>query len=187
MDLFKQKRIFLIIILSWFLGNSYLSNAQNEARGPEIFLSPRITLGYTFGSGLNYGIDAVVGLYKTNDFKFGINFTYNMTNTDQGHHAIKGMGIVAEMKYFSLKLGAGSVSRRWGLKNINKASAPGLTIDVALSIGEANAPWVGVKSFIFDHERWAFYDHPSYLSAYTYFKSPDIMIFEEKSVTGGTQ
>jgi hypothetical protein len=187
MDLFRKNILSLLVLTSFFLGNNFFSKAQEPANGPCVFLSPRITLGYTFGSGLNYGFDAVFGLYKMNDYRFGINLTYNMVNTDQGHHRIKGLAIVAESDYFCLKLGAGSVSRRWGLKNMNKASSPGLLFDVSINIGEANAPWIGAKSFIFDHGKWEFYDHPSYFSAYTYFKSPNIVIFEQKATTGSNQ
>jgi hypothetical protein len=187
MNLFKKKIASRLLLITFFLGNIIFLKAQQAVNGPTVFLSPRITLGYTFGSGLNYGFDAVIGLYKMNEYKFGINLTYNMVNTDQGHHRIKGLAVVAESDYFCLKLGAGSISRRWGFKNMNKASAPVLLVDVSINIGEANAPWIGAKSFIFDHERWEFYDHPSYFSAYTYFKSPDIVILEQKITSGSNQ
>jgi hypothetical protein len=177
----------LIILTSLLLATGSFCKAQEPAKGSKIYLSPRINLGYTFKSGFNYGFDIMLGLYKVNDFDFGINFSYCMVNTNQGLHKIKGVGIIAEMDYLSVKLEAASVSRRWGLKNINRASAPGILIDVAGNIGEPNSPWVGVKSFIFDHQRWPFYDHPSYMSTYIYFKSPNIMIYEENPQTVSPQ
>jgi hypothetical protein len=183
MNFLKNNIIDLFILPSFALIFSLRAVAQDSPKGPEIFISPRITIGYTFHSGLNYGFDAVIGMYKFNDFKFGIDLTYYMINTDQGHHRIKGIAMVAENDYFCIKLGAGSVSRRWGLKNVNKAGAPGLMFDVSGSIGEDYAPWIGLKGFIFDHNRWQFYDRPIYFSGYTYFKSPKIMLLEKDTET----
>lgn len=183
MILFKRSGIILNSIILLILVNPFFSQSQDEIKGPNIYLSPRITIGYTIGSGLNYGFDLVLGLYKLKDFDFGIDFSYYMANTDQGRHGIKGFGVLAEMDYFSMKLGAGSVSRRWGLKNVNKAKAPGLMIDVSASVDPFKAPWIGFKTFIFNRERWQFYDQPSYISAYTYFKSSNIEIFSKESST----
>jgi hypothetical protein len=187
MNFYKQVKIIYIIIIFTSFWNSFILSAQEKTRGTDIFISPRITLGYTFGSGLNYGFDLVLGLYKIDNYKFGLDFTYYMVNTDQGHHRIKGIGIIGEMDYFSIKLEAGAISRRWGLKNVNKASAPGLMIDVTAGIDAYKAPWIGVKSFIFNRDKWEFYDQPSYISAYTYFKSTDIEIFKSKSLNNATQ
>jgi hypothetical protein len=52
-------------------------------------------------------------------------------------------------------------------------------IDVSASADPFKAPWIGFKSFIFNRERWTFYDQPSYISAYTYFKSSNIEIFSD--------
>jgi hypothetical protein len=154
--------------------------AQEKVKGPNVYLSPRITIGYTFGSGMNYGTDIFVGLYRKNDFNFGLNLSFYMANTSQGIHRMKSLAAAAETDYLSIKLGAGSVSRRWGLKNRNKASAPGLVADVSMGIGEKNAPWMGVKSFMFNRAKWQFYDHPSYFSIYTYFKSPNIELYKKE-------
>jgi hypothetical protein len=182
MVLFKKGAINFFINLFCIFFVPFLLYPQDSGKGPEIFVSPRITLGYTFGSGLNYGFDIVLGLYSVDNFKFGVDFSYYMANTEQGHHSIKGFGIVGEMDYFSVKLGAGSVSRRWGLKNVNKAKAPGLMIDISAGVDPYRAPWIGFKSFIFNRNKWQFYDQPSYISVYTYFKSPDIEVFKEESL-----
>jgi len=149
-----------------------------------VFLSPRITLGYTFGAGLNYGFDIYVGLYRLDNFNFGTGFSYYMVNTDQGHHRIKGFVLMAENEYFSAKIGAGAISRRWGLRNVNKTSAPGILFDVAASMDAYKAPWVGVKTFIYKSSKWAFYDHPAYISAYGYFKSQDIDLYRLETTSG---
>ncbi len=173
---FNFKYIILVIIAFVIICNA---RAQESYKGTNVYLSPRITIGYTISSGFNYGFDFVVGVYQLNDAKFGLDLTYYMVNTDQGHHSIKGLALVAEMNYVNVKLGAGSVARRWGLKNINKAKAPGIMIDVSGGFDPYIAPWIGVKGFIFSRAKWNFYDQPSYISAYTYFKTPEIEIFKE--------
>lgn len=177
--MFLNKRFFYIIFSVIVISNINMPFgwAQAKTKGTDIYLSPRITLGYTFGGGLNYGFDIALGLYRLNDFNFGTNFSYYMVNTDQGHHRIKGFMLMAETKYLSVKLGAGAVSRKWGLRNVNKASAPGIILDISASADAYRAPWVGVKSFIYKRSNWLFYDQPSYISGYTYFKTQEIDIY----------
>jgi len=180
-NLFCRKITFVLI--AYLLVFKVIS--QDSYTGTNIYFSPRITLGYTISAGFNYGFDVVVGLYQHNDVKFGIDFTYYMVNTDQGHHRIKGFALIADMDYLNIKLGAGAVSRRWGLKNINKANAPGIMVDVSAGIDPYRAPWIGAKGFIFNRAKWTFYDQPSYISAYTYFKTPEIDVFKEDTKPSG--
>lgn len=161
------------------------TKAQDSFKGSNIYLSPRITIGYTISSGFNYGFDLVTGLYQHNEMNFGLDFSYYMVNTNQGHHAIKGFAFVAESEYMNAKIGAGMVSRRWGLKNVNKTRAPGIMVDVSAGFGIDQAPWIGAKGFIFKRSVWSFYDQPSYISAYTYFKTPEIVIFKKEPDTPG--
>ena len=161
------------------------SLAQEKTKGPNVFVSPRVTLGYTFGSGLNYGFDLFVGLYQFKEINFGTNFTWYMVNTPDGHHRIKGISLVGDYKYLNVKLGAGAVSRRWGLRNVNKASAPGIMIDVSATGDPYKAPWIGVKSFLFKRDRWLLYDKPSYISVYGYFRSQDIEIYKDEAINTG--
>ncbi len=174
-----RKIVFSTIIL--LLGLQTILIGQESYKGPQIFISPRITLGYTFGSGMNYGLDMVLGLYRINNLKLGLDFSYYFANTNQGIHRLKGFAIIGEMDYLSVKLGAGSVSRRWGMKNVNKARTPGIMIDVSASADPYKAPWIGLKSFIFKRSKWPFYDQPSYISAYTYFKNADIELYKPNS------
>jgi len=172
---------YLLIIYSFIQS----ANAQENYKGTKIYFSPRITIGYTISSGLNYGFDAVCGLYQINSLNCGFDFTFYMVNTDQGHHSIKGIGLMAETNYLNIKLGAGMVSRRWGLKNVNKAKSPGIMIDVSGGFDPYKAPWIGAKGFIINREKWTFYDQPSYISGYTYFKTPEIEVFKKNQNTTG--
>ncbi|MFN8254423.1 MAG: hypothetical protein U0W24_01960 [Bacteroidales bacterium] len=174
------------IALLWiFIGFMVRMVSQDDFKGAKIYFSPRITLGYTISSGFNYGFDIVAGLYQFKKVNFGLDFTYYMVNTDQGRHGIKGFQVVADMEYLNIKLGAGAVSRRWGLKNVNKAKAPGILIDVSAGIDPYKAPWIGVKGFVFNRGRWTFYDQPSYISAYTYFKTEEIEVYKEEQPSQG--
>ena len=185
MKFLKTIRFKYILVFNFLISTLLTMHAQEQTNGTNVFLSPRITLGYTFGTGLNYGFDLYLGIYQLNEMTFGTSFSYYMVNADQGHHRIKGISLVADHKYFNIKLGAGAVSRRWGLRNINKASAQGLMFDVSATTDTYMTPWVGFKSFLFKREKWTFYDKPSYLSVYTYFRSQDIEIYKREPSTDG--
>jgi hypothetical protein len=176
MKFIRNLKAFAITLLFIFTFNPFSINSQENTKGPEIFFSPRITLGYTLGSGFNYGFDLFLGVYRLNEFRLGADFSWYVVNTGQGIHQIKGIGLVGETDYLSMKLGAGSVSRSWGRKNVNKARTPGIMIDVALGLDAYTAPWLGFKTFLFRRENWMFYEQAAYLSAYSYFKSNDIII-----------
>ena len=180
--IFLKSLILLIIALFFSLNNVY---SQEKENGLDVILSPRITIGYTFGAGLNCGFDLGVGVYRVNDIMTGLNLNYYIVVTPQGSHRLKGVSLAAETKYVSGRIGMGVVSRRWGLRNVNKAKTPGIMVDVSASADAYKAPWIGVKTFIFNRSKWLYYDMPTYTSAYAYFKAQDIEVYKQE--TFGTE
>ncbi|MBN1252532.1 MAG: hypothetical protein JXR51_03885 [Bacteroidales bacterium] len=167
-------------ILSYlFVLISSLVFSQENQSTTNIFISPRITIGYTFGSGMNYGVDLALNLYTIDKFNVGFDYSFYIVNTPTGFHRIKNINLMAENDMISVKLGAGMVKRKWGLKKINNAKTAGITIDVSVSVDPMSAPWVGVKSFVFQRSKWPFYDLPSYISVYTYYRTPEIYIYQQ--------
>ncbi len=154
--------------------------AQDLEKGPNVYISPRINLGYTFGAGLNYGFDVVVGAYSTKNFNFGFAYSHYFVNVPKDFHRFKTMSIMIENSMFNAKFGAGILSRKWGLKKINKAKVPGMSMDISVGIDEYRAPWLGVKSFLYNKERWMYFQYPSYISVYTYFKTPEIEVYDQR-------
>jgi len=176
----RKSLILLLVALFFSLNNSY---SQEKENGLDVILSPRITLGYTFGAGLNCGFDLGVGVYRVNDIMAGLNFNYYFVVTDHGSHRLKGVSLAAESKYVSGRIGMGIVSRKWGLRNVNKAKTPGIMIDVSASADAYKAPWVGVKTFIFNRSKWLYYDLPTYTSAYAYFRAQDIEVYKQEPIS----
>lgn len=174
----KGIQYILILVFSLLLTKT---SAQDKPTGLDVFLSPRVTIGYTFGGGMNYGIDLQVGIYQLSSMLIGTNFSYYMVNTPQGRHRIKGLTFSSETKYLNARIGVGRVSRKWGLKNVNNKGIYGFLIDVSSSFDEYKAPWLGVKSFIFNRAKWLYFSEPSYISVYGYWKSQNIEIYQDLS------
>jgi len=173
----QYKKILLLLFLVFC---SYGAPAQEFQNGTNVYLSPRVNIGYTFGAGINYGVDFVVGIYSTKNFNFGIAYSHYFVNVPKDFHRFKTLSIVIENPMINMKFGAGKLSRKWGLKNINKASIPGLAVDVTVGLDQYRAPWFGVKVFLHNRNLWNYFDQPSYISAYTYFKTPEIEVYESK-------
>ena len=167
----------LTFILSLLL-LSYKLIAQEN--GPNVYVSPRINIGYTFGAGINYGFDIVVGAYTIGDFNLGFAYSHYFVNVPKDFHRFKTFSLMVDHEMINARIGAGVVSRKWGLRNVNKAKVPGISVDVSVGFDEYHAPWFGVKSFIYNRNRWMYFDQPSYISAYTYFKTQEIKLYENR-------
>ena len=172
-----MKKLFFISFLFLIICELY---AQEYKKGPNVYVSPRINIGYTFGAGINYGFDVVVGAYSIGNFNFGLAYSHYFVNVPKDFHRFKTISLMIENSLFNIKFGAGMVSRKWGLRNVNTAKVPGMSIDISVGIDEYHAPWFGVKSFMHNKERWMFFNYPSYISAYTYFKTPEIEIYDQR-------
>jgi len=160
--------------------NSFFVLSQENQSSTNVYFSPRITIGYTFGSGMNYGIDFVVNIYSTEKFNFGVDYSFYWVNTATGVHRIKSINLMAENDMLSAKIGVGMVKRVWGLNKINKVKTGGITVDVSATVEPYKTPSVGVKGFIFQRSKWPFYDQPSYISIYTYYRTPEISIYQSE-------
>ena len=171
-----KKLIYIILILLF----SVKVYTQEKGNGPNVYVSPRINIGYTFGAGITYGYDIVVGAYTVGDFNMGLAFSHYFVNVPKDFHRFKTISLMIDHPMINAKIGAGVISRKWGLKSINKAKVPGVSIDISVGVDEYTAPWVGVKSFIYNHNRWMYFNYPSYISVYGYFKSQEIEIYDRR-------
>ncbi len=168
-----MKKIILIILLSLF---SYKSFSQTNYI-PDIFVSPKFTLGYTFGAGLTYGIDFTFGLFKSGNANFGVSYSYYLVNYKESRHIVKSYNIVLETNNFDIKFGAGEVKKKWGYKRRNQNRVGGLNIDVSYSYNKYSLPWIGLKSFILRKGSWEWFPKPYYMSLYSYFKHDELYLF----------
>ena len=170
------------ILLSYlFVLVSYIASSQDNQSKTNVYFSPRITIGYTFGSGMSYGVDFILNIYSIKDYNFGLNYSFYLVNTTTGSHRIKSINLIAENDIISAKIGAGMVKRVWGLKKINKVKTSGVVIDIGAAIEPYTLPSVGVRSFVFKRSEWPFYKQPSYISIYTYYRTPEFYIYQSEN------
>ncbi len=170
----------VLMVLLTISSATLLAQETTDYNRFEVNISPRITLGYTFGAGVNCGVEIGASVYKFNDVTLGVNLNYCMIFIkNSGLHRISGAMLSAETQYIAGKIGIGKVNRSWGRRNVNKAGTYGLMIDAAACVDEYRAPWIGFKTFIFDRSKWPYYPLPTYTSAYTYFKSKNIEIYKQ--------
>ena len=174
--LINLKKIILIILVM-MLSRSFFAQEKN---GPHAFVSPRINIGYTFGAGMTYGFDIFVGGYSLDKLNLGLAYSYYFANTQTGVHRLQTISLTADNPMIHARIGAGMVKRVWGLHNVNKAKTQGIAIDVSAGFDEYHAPWVGLKAFIQNRRKWPFFDLPSYISIYSYFKTPEIEIYDQR-------
>lgn len=170
-------RKLLITILTFVFSTNFYAQEKN---GPNAFVSPRINIGYTFGAGMTYGVDVFVSAYSMDELNFGLTYSYYFANTQTGVHRLQSISLTVDNSMYHIRIGAGTVKRVWGLHNVNKAKVPGISIDASVGFDEYHAPWVGFKSFIHNRRKWPFFDLPSYLSLYSYFKTPEIEIYDQR-------
>ncbi len=179
---YKLYSLAVIILLQLtVIPQSTVTAQQNDDYNRfDVMVSPRITIGYTFGAGVNCGLDLSASVYKFKDIFTGVHISYYLVFVkNSGMHRIRGVMLSAETQYVSGRIGIGKVSRSWGMRNVNKAGVYGLMIDGAASVDEYKAPWIGFKTFIFNRSKWPYYDLPSYTSGYAYFKPQNIKIYKQ--------
>ncbi len=170
-----MKKTLLIFFLFFF------SVALFAQRGTKIYFSPKITLGYTFGAGLNYGTDLSFGLYGTDVLFFGLSFSYYLVNYESEKHRVKSFNLLFETDNIDLKLGAGEVKRKWGYQGRNSASAAGVNLDIAISADKYSLPWLGLRNFFIRKGSWQWYPRSTYVSAYTYFKHQEFYLIDREA------
>ncbi len=149
---------------------------------PNLYISPTVTIGYTFNSGFNYGIDITFGLVKIQNFipetTAGISLQYYFVNYEYSQHGITAFNVIAESEIFRLGIGGANINKKWGFHNRNKNSAFGTSLDFGLSTPNFKTPWLGFKTFV-PREQWEACLNPYYISVYTYFKYEPIYLNNE--------
>lgn len=142
---------------------------------PNIFITPGITIGYTWSAGWNYGINIFTGFFKINSnepqISGGISFSYYFVNFESQQHIFTTFDAGVYSDYFRILVGAGKVKRNWGLNRRNQTKAYGKHVDFTLSVKDYRIPCFAIKSFIPQTNAWEWFSKPYYLSVYTYFRT----------------
>lgn len=170
-----MKRIIVVFFL--LLITSDL-RAQNDSTAfyEDIYISPTISIGYTFGAGINYGIGLYIGAgsFQLNgyDYFYGATFSLDWVNVGYMRHRITTLNAMLETDYIDFTIGPGRVKYVWGHGNRNKSSSLGINYGASFSTLSKHTPWLGLKRFHFFKAEWTSWFDKPYTSTYIYFKQP---------------
>jgi len=174
--------ISLIVILTIFFVKKTYSQSPAREIMTNLYFSPFITVGYTFNTGLTYGLNFTFGLIKIKNNKPEINacisLQYYFVNYQKSQHIIKTIDVVAESKYFRIGMGAGEIKKSWGFNNRNVNRAFGTSYDFGITAYSTQVPWIGVKEFLPKKGTWEVCKNKNYISTYTYFRQTPIYLFK---------
>lgn len=177
----------LVLLLGHF---SHAQNGESSAFGSNMYISPAITIGYTVGSGLNYGFEVNMGIFDIPndlmDVTFGISIEYYFVNHEGTVHSIRAFNVMLENQFINARLGSGLVRKKWGIKRINSASAFGLNYGVSISEANMQSPWLGFKQLHIGEDKWEWFPRDYYLAFYMFFKHDPIMIKSSDAPEDGT-
>ncbi len=164
------RKILTLILIAWTLPGKAQINNQVI---PEIYITPAITIGYTFRCGWNYGIDLTMSFIRVENTlphtNIGINTQFYIINYQNERHKITNFNIVVDNAVTQFGIGLGTVSKSWGYKRINREIAPGANITINFGTGFYQLPWLGINAFI-PSESWAWSSLPYYISYKFYWR-----------------
>lgn len=163
----------------------YVSVSQNFFNKP-VFISPGLSIGYTFDAKINYGFTFDIGLISKNSplhDKYGFSFYQYYVHTGKHVHRLRSFSIMYQNDYMDIKIGRGRARNPWGYTNRNKCIVHGLTLDISASYPSKYSPWIGYRLFAFNRADWAWFMHP-YHSVYIKYNYDIIQNTElQKTVT----
>ena len=164
----------LIIATLLLLTTTTTIQAQDGAF-QKLYVTPAISLGFTFGGLFNLGIDLDLTTSVTNDFdkirNAGISTSYYLVLMRGGKkpHQMMTMNLMFENERMDLKGGYALMNYKWGLRKVNNGSLGGFSMDVSFTNRSQRIPWIGFKTIVYNQRQWIWFDQP-YFSPYTKYK-----------------
>ena len=137
-----------------------------------VFVTPGITIGYTFDAKINYGVTLDVGLIEnTKDLKhkYGVSFYQYFLHTKNHVQRLRAFNVMYQNDYINVKLGRGRAKNPWGYGKRNRCIVHGFAFDASLSFPSTYRPWLGYRLFTFNEANWAWFMQ-SYNSVYLNYK-----------------
>lgn len=142
-----------------------------DGRFDKLYVTPAISVGYTFGATFNIGVDLDLSTSITNDFdkvrRAGISASHYFVLSRGGFqpHQISSLSLMFENETLDIKGGYGLLRYRWGRAQVNKWGLGGFSFDISFTNRTNNVPWFGVKSLFYNQRQWMWFDTP-YFSFY---------------------
>ncbi len=153
-----------------FLVFSTVLIAQDEPF-QKLYVTPSVSLGFTFGGLFNLGVDLDLTTSVTNDpskiRNAGVSGSYYFILMRGGKrpHQMITTSLMFENDYMDLKSGYVFMKYNWGLRKVNNGNLGGFTLDVSFTNRSNNIPWLGIKSIAYNQREWVWFDLP-YFSPY---------------------
>ena len=160
------------ILLMLFCGN-IAAEAQSFLK-KQIFLSPSLTIGYTLGARVNYGIDLDFG-YTTTDkhgsvYRTGLSVSQYFVEAKHHTARILSANVMFQKDFTDLKAGIARLQNKWGYQNRNTSTTYGFSYDLSLRLpDQAHNSWFGIRHMVCRPADWPWFEIP-YTSVYLKFK-----------------
>src|ERR1051325_9942399 len=119
---------FCTLVFLWQTSLSARSFTDN------LFISPGLTIGYTFGAGINYGYCIDAGLIKpltnNSNVRYGISFSNYFVKTKKYTHRLRSISVMGQTDFADLKVGLGRARNKWG--RANRCITHGISYDFSI-------------------------------------------------------
>mgnify|MGYP000627925773 CR=1 FL=1 len=175
-----------LVYLFLLLSAPFSKSEAFEIFKKDFYISPSVSIGYTFHAKINYGFCIDFGLMNKNldskTFKYGCSFYQYYVLTDapkQGQrsynsvHRLRSFSIVGQNDLMNFKIGIGRARNKWGYGKNNRCITHGFSYDASFAVSEKNNIWLGLRQFRYPSRDWLWFDHP-YTSIYSKYLFPQI-------------
>jgi hypothetical protein len=163
------KNIILTASIALLLNTTFGQTGFNK----NIFCSPGISIGYTFGAKINYGFVFDFGLIdnisKNMNLRYGFSYYQYYVKTKTHTHRLRSFSIMGQTDFADVKIGIGRARNKWGFGNKNKCITRGISYDVSFALPDKYSPWLGFRHFKYNTAGWAWFLTP-YNSIYLKYK-----------------
>ncbi len=168
----------LTTVIALLLGLNALAQLFYETK-PTIYISPSITIGYTFRCGWNYGFDITLGYRQIQSgiptTAMAINSQFYVINYRGETHKITAFNFVVDNTISQFGFGIGRIWKTWGYKNVNKDAALGYSLVFDFGMNNYKYPWIGIKAFV-PTAKWTWSSLPYYFSFNTFWRQEPFVI-----------
>lgn len=152
-----------------------ISLQAQEGAFEKLYVTPAISLGFTFGGLFNLGVDLDLTTSVTNDLdkirNAGISTSYYIVLMRGGKtpHQMMTVNAMFENERMDLKGGYALMNYKWGLRKVNNGTLGGFSADISFTNRSERIPWIGIKTVVYNQTQWIWFDQP-YFSPYTKYK-----------------
>ncbi len=130
-----------------------------------LYFSPSVIIGYTFGAKISYGVELDFGYCNKDRFgsmyRTGFSLSQYWVIVKNHTAAITTANIMFQKDFVDIKGGIGRLHSEWGYQNRNKSTCYGFSYDASLRLPDnMNNSWIGIRHFVYEPGTWPFFEIP---------------------------